>query len=155
MHWGRFAFAVGWIGLQGALILTANRRPDGAFGFRMFSESTTMKVVLYREIAADDGGRTRVHVDDGTWSARDASGRLRRFSWYDRVWPSLGVFDHEIPAAYGEAAQLARLQAALDDVASHIPDDADTRRLVLDVTIRKNGHEPHLVTLASRERGAR
>lgn len=155
MHWGRFAFAVAWIGLQGALILTANRRPDGAFGFRMFSESSTIKVVLYREVVAEDGARTRVHVDDGTWSARDAGGRLVRFSWYDRVWPNLGVFDREVPAAYGEAAQLARLQGAVDDVAAHIPDDTETRRLVLDVTVRRNGHEPHTVTIASSERGGR
>lgn len=155
MHVGRLLFSVAWLGVQGALVLTAGRRPDGAFGFRMFSESSTMKVVLFREIAAEGGGRTRVHVDDGTWSAHDASGAMRRFSWYDRVLPSLGVFDREIHASYGEAAQLDRLQGALDDVASHVPEDTETKRLVLEVTVRKNGHEPHLVTLASPVRGGR
>lgn len=154
-QWGRVVFAVAWIGLQGGLILTANRRPDGAFGFRMFSESTTIKVSLYREVAAPDGGRTRVHVDDGKWSARDASGRVKRFSWHDRVTPNLAVFDAEWAAAYGEAAQLTRWQGALDDVFAYTSDDADTLRLVLDVVVKKNGREPHTVTLFSADRGAR
>jgi hypothetical protein len=155
VHWGRIAFAVAWIGLQGGLILTANERPDGAFGFRMFSESTTIKVTLYREVAGADGGRTRVHVDDGKWSARDPSGHVKRFSWNDRVLPNLAVFDVEWAAAYGEAAQLARWQGALDDVFAHTIDDAETKRLVLDVVVKRNGREPHTVTLVSDERGAR
>jgi hypothetical protein len=155
VHWGRIAFAIAWIGLQGGLILTASRRPDGAFGFRMFSESTTIKVSLYREIVGAEGGRTRVHVDDGRWSARDANGLVKRFSWHDRVMPNLAVFDVEWAAAYGEAAQLTRWQGALDDVFAHTTDDADTKRLVLDIVVRKNGHEPHTVTLTSAERGAR
>ena len=155
MVWGRTVFAVAWIGLQAALVLTAQRRADGAFGFRMFSESTTIVVVLYREVANADGTRTRVHVEDGTWAARDPAGVRKRFSWYDRVWPNLGVFDREIHASYGEAAQLARLQGALDDVAAHIPEDTETRRLLLDVTLRRNGREPHTVTLTSAEREIR
>jgi hypothetical protein len=150
VHWGRVCFAVAWIALQGALILTANRRPDGAFGFRMFSESTTIKVSLYRETA---GGR--VFVEDGRWSARDAAGQVKRFSWHDRVTPNLAVFDVEWAAAYGEAAQLARWQGALDDVFAHTTDDAETRRLVLDIVVRKNGREPHTVTLTTADRGAR
>jgi hypothetical protein len=144
---GRLVFAGAWIALQAALILTASQRPDGAFGFRMFSESTTMTVVLYRETASG-----RVHVDDGTWSAHDAGGQLKRFSWYDRVWPNLGVFDRETPANYGEAAQIERLQGALDDVAASIPDDAETKRLVLEIVFRRNKHEPHTVVLTSKER---
>lgn len=151
----RIAFAVAWIGLQGGLILTANRRPDGAFGFRMFAESTTIKVSLYREIVGADGVRSRVHVDDGKWSARDASGHVKRFSWHDRVTPNLSVFDVEWAAAYGEAAQLARWQGALDDVAAQTTEDADTKRLVLDIVVKKNGREPHTVTLFSADRGAR
>jgi hypothetical protein len=151
---GRLAFAAAWITLQVALILTANRRADAAFGFRMFSESTTLKVALYREVATLDGSRTRVHVDDGTWSARDDGGMVRRFAWSDRIRIPYWVFDREMHASYGAAAQLSRLQAALDDVAAHVPDDAETRRLLLDVTIRRNGREAQTFHLTSPERGS-
>lgn len=145
---GRVLFVLAWIGGQGALIVTANRRPDGAFGFREFSESTTMRIALYREVA---GARTR--VADGAWDARDPSGVVHRFSWYDRVRRAeLGAFEQEILAPHGARAELAALQAALDDVASHVPQDAETRRLLLDVTLRRNGREPQVFHLASAER---
>jgi hypothetical protein len=144
---------VAWIGVQAALVITADRRPDGAFGFRMFSESSTIKMVLYREIIGEDGLRTRVHVEDGVWGARDAGGLERRFAWSDRVRRrELAIFDTEVSAHYGVNAQLARLQAALDDVATHAPDDADTRRFLLDVTVRRNAREPYVIHLASAER---
>jgi hypothetical protein len=150
---GRVFFAIAWLGVQVALVLTADRRIDAAFGFRMFVESSTVRVSLYREILAPDGQRTRVHVDDGVWGANDAGGLKRRFAWTDRVRrPELGIFDSETSAKYGAAATLARLQAALDDVATHTPDDADTRRFLLDVTVRRNGREPYVVHLTSAER---
>ena len=64
------------------------------------------------------------------------------------------MFDTERSASYGIDAQLARLQRALDDVAAHTPDDADTRRFLLDVTVRRNGREPYVVHLTSAERGS-
>ena len=144
----RIAFAVGWIGLQLALILTASRRPDGAFGFRMFPESSTIAVSLYRETDGE-----RVPVREGTWTARDADGTAHAFSWKDRVRrPELATFDVEMHASYGAAAQLARWQAALEDVASHVPADRETRRFSLDVTVRRNGREPRLVRLETAER---
>ena len=45
-----------------------------------------------------------------------------------------------------------RSPAALDDVASHTPEDAETRRLLLDVVVRRNGREPRTVHLASKVR---
>jgi hypothetical protein len=144
---GRILFAIAWIALQAFLISTAGRRPDGAFGFRMFAESSSIKVVLYREVRGE-----RIHVDDGAWFARDAGGTVRRFAWHDRVRPDIGVFDREVHASYGARTQLARLQGALDDVAGHIAQDAETTRLVLDVTIRRNGREPETFHLQSRER---
>ena len=134
------------------LILTAERRPDGAFGFRMFSESTTIVVSLSREVAGPDGTRTRVRVHEGVWLARDAGGTTRRFSWFDRVRPGFAVFDQEVHARYGARAQVARLQAALDDVAAHVDADSETKHLLLDVTIRRNGREPELFHLASPDR---
>jgi hypothetical protein len=149
---GRLLFAAAWIATQLVLILTADRRPDGAFGFRMFPDSSSIKVVLYREVEGEEGQRTQVHVEDGVWSARDAGGMVRRFSWYERVRSPYWAFDREMHASYGAAAQLVRLQSAVDDVATHIPDDAETRRLVLEVTVRRNGREPVLHRILSPER---
>lgn len=141
---------------QVALVITADRRPDAAFGFRMFSESSTLKFSLYREVEGSDGRDTRVHVDDGLWTARDASGTSHRHAWTDRVRrQELATFDAEISAKYAVDAQLTRLQAALDDVATHVPDDVETKRFLLDVTVRKNGREPYVVHLASAERPRR
>lgn len=157
----RVLFAALWIAGQIALILTASRRVDGAFGFRMFSESSTIKLALYREL--EDGGlpahrgegkRIRVHVDEGVWTARGADGTIHRLTWYERVRSPYWAFDQEMHASYGAATQLARLQSALDDVVAHLSpsEDAETRRLVLDVTVRRNGREPVVRQLASRER---
>lgn len=144
----RIAFGAAWIGLQLVAILTAGRRPDGVFGFRMFPESSTITVSLFREV-----GGARLPVPDGTWTARDEDGRPRSFAWKDRVHrPELATFDVEMHASYGAAAQLARWQAALDDVAAHLSADRETRRLSLDVTVRRNGREARLVRLDSAER---
>jgi hypothetical protein len=151
----RIAFAFAWVATQVVLVITADRRPDGAFGFRMFAESSTVKITLYREVVGEDGQRKRIHLEDGVWSARDAGGLKRRFAWTDRVRRrELATFETEISSKYGTNAQLTRLQAALDDVATHTPDDADTRRFLLDVVVRKNGREPYVVHLASAERAA-
>ena len=39
------------------------------------------------------------------------------------------------------------MASALDDVFEHTADDAETKRLVLEIVVRKNGREPHTVTL--------
>ena len=67
------------------------------------------------------------------------------------MWP-YWIFDQEFNASYGAATQLGRLQAALDDVAAHVPDDAETTRFLLDVTIKRNGREPVVYVLTSKER---
>ena len=150
-HNWRILFAAAWIAVQLGLIATAGRRYDGAFGFRMFSESATILPVLYREVEGPNG-REKVHVSDGVWGAKSTDGRVHRFSWYDRAATPYWVFDREQNAGYGSATQLARLQAALDDVASHVNDDAETLRFDLDVTVKRNGREPVVHHLQSRER---
>jgi hypothetical protein len=160
----RVVFAAVYVVAQGALVLTAARRPDHAFGFQMFSEASTMEVHLSRKVVvpADarsdasqgahraEDGTVLVPVTGGTWKARDANGDLHRFAWRDRVKdPVLANLDVQVFASYGAPAQLFRLQAALDDVARHTPEDAETLALVADVDVRRNGHEPirtHLVS---------
>ncbi len=136
------------------LIATAGRRPDHAFGFRMFSESSTLHVALLRDIDSPTGhGTLEVPAPGGTWTAKDASGVPHRFSFHERVHdPVLASIDATVFASYGAEAQLSRLAAALDDVATHTAEDAETRRLVAEVTVQRNGHEPYSVRLASAPR---
>lgn len=148
----RAAFCVAWVVAQFVLIVTAGRRADGAFGFRMFNESTTITIHLSREVRIGDA-RAMVPVVDEEWVARDGHGVPYRFAWTERVVdPVLSHLDVTMHAAYGQAAQLERLQAALDDVASHIPDDAETCALEASVTVQRNGHDAEDVVLRSAPR---
>jgi hypothetical protein len=150
----RVAIAAAWIAGQAVLIATAGERADHAFGFRMFSEASTLEVHLEREVDAMSGhGTMRVPVKDGEWVAKDADGRPHLFKWRDRVHEgALATFDTTIFASYGSSAQLARLQSALDDVARHTPEDAETRRWVATVRVDKNGREATTVELPSAPR---
>lgn len=142
-------FAALWIAAQVALVGTAGGRPDHIFGFRMFPEASTLEIHLWRETA---GGSVR--APRGEWSARDEAGQLRHFAWRDRVRdPILASVDVRVFASYGVDTQLARLGHALDDVADHVPEDRQTRRLRAEVVVRRNGGEPTTVTLESHERG--
>jgi hypothetical protein len=145
----RVAFAACWIAGQAALVLTAASRPDHVFGFRMFPESSTIDFRIERLV----GGRW-TPAPGGEWSATDAGGQLRHFSWRDRVRdPVIGAPDQERFASYGADTQLARLQRALDDVADHVPEDVQTQRLAAVAVVRRNGHEPATVRLESHPRG--
>jgi hypothetical protein len=143
------AIAAAWLAGQAALVLTAGARPDHIFAFRMFPEASTLEVHLAR--VTRDGERA---TPGGEWSARDASGQLRHFAWRDRVRdPVLSSLDARVFASYGATTQLARLQRALDDVAEHLPEDAETLKLVAHVTVWRNGREPVRSTLESHSRG--
>jgi hypothetical protein len=150
----RVAFTALYLSVQVSLIGTGGRRPDHAFAFQMFGESSTVRFTLLRQIGAPSGhGSVVVPVHRGEWTARDASGTSRRFDWRDRVRvPNLATFDVTLDASYGAKAVLGRMQAALDDVASHIEDDAETERLLVDATVARNGREPQVVRLASAPR---
>jgi hypothetical protein len=130
-------------------VLTGGRRPDHAFAFQMFSESSTARVALSREVEAPSGhGTTLVPVKAGEWTALDADGLRHSFEWHDRVKsPLVATFDTTFEASYGEAALLARMQAALDDVTAHLDGDAETERLVALVTLRRNGRDAPVVRL--------
>ena len=144
----RTVFAVGWVALQAALVLTASCRPDGIFGFRMFPEASTLEFELERVV-----GGAAVPAPGGGWSAHDAAGQLRHFSWRDRVTdPVLSSPGTRVFAAYGAEAQLARLQHALDDVALHEPEDGETERFVARVVVWHNGRGPRTVVLESARR---
>jgi hypothetical protein len=100
----RVAFAVLWIGGQAALCISAAWRPDGAFGFRMFPEASSITI----------------HVEGVT--PRE---------WMERVKdPILENLDVPVNAAYGANAQLQRLQAAIDDAAREHHKDVTARVMV-------------------------
>jgi hypothetical protein len=144
----RVVFAAAYFAAQGALIATAPLRPDHAFGFQMFSESSTMSIHLSRRLASGVADAT-----GGEWIAVGPDGRPHRIAWRDRIKdPLLSNLDTTMQAAYGARAQLARIQAALDDFAANIPDDAETRAVVADVTVRKNGRDPVTIQLTSARR---
>jgi hypothetical protein len=116
----------------------------------MFPEASTLEIHLSRETTAGT-----VPVLGGQWTARNAGGQARRFSWHDRVRdPVLATLDTTVFASYGVDAQVARLQRALDDVAAHLHGDAETTRLRADVVVRKNGAAPTTITLTSAARQA-
>jgi hypothetical protein len=142
----RLAFAAVWVIAQLALIVTAASRPDGAFGFRMFPESSTIAVQLARVVPDRD---LPVDVQGGVWIARDRQGRAHRFSWADYDADGARVLGYTVVASYGAAAQLARWQAALDYVARRLDGDAETQELIADVTVRQNLRPAWLVRLHS------
>src|SRR3954470_1359208 len=113
----RVALAAAWIAGQIVLVATGDMRPGATFGFRMFSESTILSASLSRVVEAPTGhGTTIVPVTGGAWNARDRDGTMHRFKWRDRVHnSSLATFDKTMHASYGDSAQRARWQAALDD----------------------------------------
>lgn len=85
----------------------------------------------------------------GEWTAIDVDGVRHSFDWHDRVKsPLVATFDTTFEASYGEAALLARMQAALDDVTAHLAGDAETQRLVALVTVRRNGRDAPVVRLS-------
>jgi hypothetical protein len=150
----RALFSALYLCLQVTLIVTGGRRSDHAFAFQMFGESSTVRLTLLREIEDPGGhGTLVVPVHRGEWTAPDALGTRHHFDWRDRVnVPGLSIFDVTFDAAYGARAQIGRVQAALDDVAAHIEDDAETQRLFVDVTLVKNGREPTITRLVSASR---
>jgi hypothetical protein len=129
-------FAVGWLTLQAVLVLTAQRRFNHAFGFRMFEESTT--VTLHVERLVDDAGSLPIAA---AWTVHDCAGRPVTYRWSELV--PVGPFRLDVPLSepYGADAGLARARAAVAWVAAHTPGDCETRALTATVTRVRNGRE--------------
>lgn len=137
------ALVVVFFGLELIGIAWGQRASDHVLGFQMFNESSRLTIRLLREVQGKGKNKRKrvlVPVKDGYWQAPDAEGRLRDYRWQDRVkyWP-LWALERDVPAKYGRAAQLFRLQAALEDVVRHIPHDTQTLALVAEVESTQNG----------------
>lgn len=113
--------------------------PDHVFGFQMFNESSNIEIALYREVERS-GTTELLPLPDGEWDAPDEHGVMHHFSWRERVRASpLHRLGESVHASYGLAAQLFRLELALEDVARNVPRDHETRALVAVVETVKNG----------------
>jgi hypothetical protein len=130
----RTLFAAAWLMLQAALVLTAGRRINHAFGFRMFEESSTVQLHLERLV--DDGGSLPI---DAAWTTHDCEGRAVRYRWADLVRSGPVRLDAPLLAPYGADAGLLRARAAVAWVATHTPRDCETRGFAATVTRVRNG----------------
>jgi hypothetical protein len=150
---GRTVFAVVYLLAQAGLVTTSALRPDRVFSFQMFNESSTISIRLSRRVLGDHGAMVAVPTNGG-WEARDENGVRRWFSWGDRVRdPILSTLGRPVHASYGVDAQLFRLERALDDVAGKLVHDRETRALIADVEVRRNGRDPtfcHFESVISR-----
>ena len=146
----RVVFAATWLAAQAALIATAERRPEHAFAFRMFSESTT--VVLHLSRRTFDG--ELVSCENGGWWTRTSRGARLYLSMRDYIdAPELSFYDARMPASYGRAAELARLKAALDYVIGRLGDDDRTSAaFVVDVALRSGAGATSHMQIESRAR---
>jgi hypothetical protein len=144
---GRMLFGAVYLATQAGLVLTSPLRPDGVFSFQMFNESSTIAIHLSRRVIGREGREVTV-PSNGRWEVKGASGSHRWFNWSDRIRdPILGTLGRPVHAAYGVDAQLFRLKKALDDALSHSPEDVETRAIVADVEVRRNGREPTFLHL--------
>jgi hypothetical protein len=136
---GRLVFAACFAGLVLSGVVWGQLAPDHVLGFQMFNESSRMRVELFREVERK-GRRVLVPVPDGVWRAPDRRGKPHAYAWQERIrYYPLRELGREVPAKYGLSAQLFRLQAALDDMAAHIPEDVRTKALVAVVDAKRNG----------------
>lgn len=148
----RRVFAVLFFAVQAGLILTAELRPDRILAFRMFNEASSLKFELFRSVKSRRGERL-LPIPSGAWTARGPDGVEREFRWADRVrFRGLQPGTDFIHTPYGLDAQLFRLQHALDDVASHTVEDAETRALTAIAQGLKNGRPSGEVRLTSARR---
>ncbi|HSU39944.1 MAG TPA: hypothetical protein VLJ38_10255 [Polyangiaceae bacterium] len=140
----RVVFAVFYVGVMGAVIVSAQRRPDHVFGFQMFNESSTVNIHLFRRVR---GRRNLEALPNGSFQDR-SHGVVRTLSWLERVHdPVLSQLDTPTHAKYGLEGQLFRLQLALDDFVARLPRGSDTLGLVAVVETLKNGRDPQVVRL--------
>jgi hypothetical protein len=134
----RVGFAVAYVTVMLAVVVSAQSRADHVFGFQMFNESSTLNIHLFRRVR---GRRTLERLDRGSFVDR-VGGVARTFSWQDRVHdPVLSQLDTATHAKYGLSGQLFRLQLALEDFVRELPADAETLGLVAVVETTKNGRD--------------
>jgi len=137
--WARRVVVVLVVVTQATFVVRAYHAAHKEFGFQMFPESSTWQADIVR--VTDDGRRIPIADpwDGYQWSQMVHSRGLSR----------PGVRHH---ADAGLDNQVAFLDAALDYVADHTPQDRETRYLEAVVTTWHNTEEPQTVVLRSHDR---
>ena len=134
-------FVAGMLAVQVGFAVNGYREPHKFFAFQPFNESSTWQADIVRVT----WGGERLPVDDG---------------WGDYQWDELvDMAALKSPAtlrhAYmGVGATVDFLDDALDWVATHTPNDRETRYLEATVTYFKNTRGPTVTVLRSVERAA-
>lgn len=131
----RSAFAAVYLAIQALLIVTAGGRVSHSFGFRMFEESASIEVHVERVL---DGNVHKPLADE--WLAHDCSGAPHVLRWKDLVrFPAPRWLDTGIAQPYGVDTGVAIARAAIGFVATHTPDDCETRAFVATIKRVRNG----------------
>ena len=144
-----FAFCTAYLGLQLLLIIRGHLTPSKHFGFWMFPESTFFVAKLYRRL---ENGK-EVLAPFGTWSVKNSAGQIKRYEWRDFVsgyeMEDLGVRTR----SKGTFSDTSRyFEEALNFIADRIPEDTETKQLLLKLQFDKAGLTRDILVLRSRER---
>lgn len=145
-------FVLGFCGLYVAvqlfMIVRGHFVPSKHFGFWMFPESTYFTASLSRVLANGEEVKTK----KGSWSVETESGKVR-YKWKSFVGSyrmdelevrqrSKGTFEDTVKY----------FQAALNYVATRIPEDKATEHLVLTIHYRRAGGPKEILVLKSTPR---
>jgi len=134
-------FVAGVLAVQVGFAVNGYREPHKFFAFQPFNESSTWRADIVRVTWSGE----RVSVDDG-WGG---------YRWDDLVGMGALKSPATLRHAYmGVGATVDFLDDALDWVATHTPDDHETRYLEATVTYFKNTRGPTVKVLRSVERAA-
>ncbi|MDY7106171.1 MAG: hypothetical protein S0880_33740 [Actinomycetota bacterium] len=139
------AVFVALVALHLSFVLRGGSDPHARFAFRPFQHSDTWSAEIVR--VTNDG--RRLPIDDGTWA----------YDWRE-LTRIAQLQNHGSPrhASDGADATLDLLDRALDWVATHTPDDTDTRYLEATVIVRHDGAadtERHVVRSIERDPNVR
>lgn len=125
-----------YVSIQLFNIVHAYFRDDKRFGFWMFAESSRFKAQLYREL---NNGKV-VKTDNGRWHVRAEDGSSVQINWDQHVQDfRLDNLESYRRAKTGLEITMQYLEHALHYFSNHIPEDQQTRRLVLKVQYRRAG----------------
>jgi len=134
-------FIIAVLAVQIGFAVNGYREPHKYFAFQPFNESSTWRADIVR--VTWDGRRVPIDAD---WAG---------YEWNELVGMPALLGPSRLRHAYmGAGATVDFLDQALDWVATHTPDDHETRYLEATVTYYENTRGPRVKILRSEERQA-